>query len=142
MAINLTRELSGVLRLMTDKEHVLDYEEHRKLVVDLETMIGDFRRTADELDQQIRIEQEASGITDVNHYAYPTFARAAIQRRNNLRASITELEGRLGRARTELAEALEQIKITETAAGLEAQRQLRSTVGRRPLRALSTVSEG
>jgi flagellar protein FliJ len=127
---------------MTDKEQHIDYEEQRRLVLDIESMIVDFRRTADELDQQIRIEQEASGITDVNHYAYPTFARSAIVRRDNLKASIAELEKRLTKAHTDLTEALEQIKITETAAGLDAQRQLRSVLSRKPLRPVQTPVEG
>ena len=72
-----------------------DYDEKRQQVNDLEMMIADFRRMANDLDQQIKIEQQTSGISDVNHFAYPTFARAAISRRDNLKASILELEKRL-----------------------------------------------
>ena len=65
-----------------------EYDEKRQQVSDLEMMIADFRRMANDLDQQIKIEQQASGISDVNHFAYPTFARAAITRRDNLRSSV------------------------------------------------------
>jgi flagellar protein FliJ len=107
-----------------------DYDEKRQQVNDLEMMIADFRRMANDLDQQIKIEQQASGISDVNHFAYPTFARAAMTRRDNLKSSITELEKRLDRARQEALDAFEQLKLSESAGGLEAQRQVRPA-GRR-----------
>ena len=37
---------------------------------------------------EIAAEERKSGITDVNHFAYPTFAKAARQRRDNLRKPI------------------------------------------------------
>jgi flagellar protein FliJ len=111
-----------------------EYEEKRQQVSDLEMMIADFRRMANELDQQIKIEQQTSGISDVNHFAYPTFARAAISRRDNLRSSVAELEKRLDRARLEALEAFEQFKLSETAGGLEAHRQVRPIPRRKPSR--------
>ncbi len=102
-----------------------EYDEKRQQVSDLEMMIADFRRMANDLDQQIKIEQQTSGVSDVNHYAYPTFARAAITRRDNLRSSVGELEKRLERARQEALDAFEQLKLSETAGDLEAQRQVR-----------------
>jgi flagellar protein FliJ len=108
-----------------------EYEEKRQQVNDLEMMIADFRRLANDLDQQIKIEQQACGITDVNHFAYPTFARAAMNRRDNLRASVQELEKRLERARQEALETFEQLKLSESAGGLEAHRQVRPAARRR-----------
>jgi flagellar protein FliJ len=108
-----------------------EYDEKRQQVSDLEMMIADFRRMANDLDQQIKIEQQASGISDVNHFAYPTFARAAITRRDNLRASISELEKRLDRARQEALDAFEQLKLSESAGDLEAQRQVKPVVRRK-----------
>ena len=63
-----------------------EVEEKRRKVAEIEAMIGEFSHMAADLDRQIAIEQERAGISDVNHYAYPTFAKAAIQRRNNLTA--------------------------------------------------------
>jgi hypothetical protein len=68
-----------------------DVEEKRRKVADIEAMIGEFNHMAVDLDRQIAIEQERAGISDVNHYAYPTFAKAALQRRNNLTASARTL---------------------------------------------------
>jgi flagellar protein FliJ len=108
-----------------------EYDEKRQQVNDLEMMIADFRRMAGDLDQQIKIEQQSSGISDVNHFAYPTFARAAITRRDNLKSSISELEKRLDRARQEALDAFELLKLSESAGGLEAQRQVKTAMRRK-----------
>lgn len=94
-------------------------------------MIADFLRIAEELEQQIEAEQRASGISDVNHFAYPTFARAAAIRRDNLRSSIRDLEQRLVSARRELKDISEQVKTAEIAEGLELERFSKSPSGRR-----------
>jgi len=119
-----------------------EYEEKRQQVADIEMMIADFTRLANDLDHQIKVEQQASGISDVSHYAYPTFARAAMARRDNLRSSIAGLEERLGSARNELADAYEQLKIAESAGGLEAQRQVKSGGRKRPQRGIGAFSGG
>jgi len=79
-----------------------EVDEKRRKVAEIEMMIGDFNHMAGDLDRQIAIEQERSGVSDANHYAYPTFAKAAIQRRNNLQAKLES-------ARGQLAEALEEL---------------------------------
>jgi flagellar protein FliJ len=85
-------------------------DEKRRQVAQIEMMIADFDRMAAELDQQILAEQERVGIHDVAHFAYPTFARAAMQRRDNLRASTAELKVQLADAQHALAEAFEELK--------------------------------
>jgi flagellar protein FliJ len=99
-----------------------EVEEKRRKVADIEAMIGDFNNMAADLDRQIGIEQERAGISDVNHYAYPTFAKAAIQRRNNLTASAADLEARLASARAELDEANEDLKKIELLEERDAER--------------------
>jgi len=90
-----------------------EVDEKRQKVADIEVMIQDFNQMVVDLDRQIEAEQERAGVSDVNHYAYPTFAKAAIQRRDNLRASIEDLEAKLERARDDLAEAFEDLKKVE-----------------------------
>lgn len=90
-----------------------DVDEHQQKVGDIEAMINDFTQMATDLERQIEVEQERAGVSDVNHYAYPTFAKAAIQRRENLMASIGDLELKLESAREELAEAFEELKKVE-----------------------------
>ena len=99
-----------------------DVEEKRRKVADIESMIGEFNHMAVDLDRQIAIEQERAGISDVNHYAYPTFAKAAIQRRNNLTASAADLAAKLGAAKGELDEACEDLKKVELLEERDAER--------------------
>ena len=99
-----------------------EVDEKRRKVADIEAMIGDFNHMAVDLDRQIAIEQERAGVSDVNHYAYPTFAKAAIQRRDNLLASTADLEAKLSAARAMLAEAFEELKKIELLEERDAER--------------------
>jgi len=79
--------------------------EKRRQLSQLDMMIAEFDRMAAELDAQVAIEERKSGITDTNHFAYPTFARAARQRRDNLNNSRLDLLQQRGAAEMALAEA-------------------------------------
>ena len=88
-------------------------DEKRRQLTQIEMMIADFERMAAELDQQIEIEQQKTGISDVAHFAYSTFAKAAIARRDNLLASANDMRGNLEAAQDALAEAVEELKKVE-----------------------------
>ncbi|MBL4757716.1 MAG: flagellar export protein FliJ [Rhizobiales bacterium] len=88
-------------------------DEKRRQVSDIESMIADFQKMSGELDMQIKAEQERSGIDDVTHFAYPTFAKAAMQRRDNLLTSVEELNIQLATAQGELGGAFEELKKIE-----------------------------
>src|SRR6478609_4818154 len=60
-------------------------DEKRRRVAQIEMMISEFDRMAADLDREIAAEEQKAGIADPNHFAYPTYARAAAQRRDNLR---------------------------------------------------------
>lgn len=87
-------------------------EKHRQ-VMQLETMISEFERMASELDAQIVSEEKKSGISDVNHFAYPTFAKAARTRRDNLSTSIRDLKQQKEAAEAELLEAENELQKAE-----------------------------
>lgn len=84
-------------------------DEKARKVADLEAMIRDFEGMAADLERQIRSEEERTGVKDVNHFAYSTFAKAAAQRRDNLRASTAELKAKLDAAMVERDEAVIQL---------------------------------
>lgn len=79
--------------------------EKRRQVEQLDMMLREFERMANELDLQISNEEKRSGITDVNHFAYPTFAKAARTRRDNLVDSVRDLRTQMNAARLGLEEA-------------------------------------
>jgi flagellar protein FliJ len=98
-------------------------DEKRRQVVQIEMMIADFERMAAELDQQIEIEHTKTGISDVAHFAYSTFAKAALGRRDNLLASANDMKARLEAAQDALAEAIEDLKKVELLDQREHQRE-------------------
>ena len=88
-------------------------DEKRRRVAQIESMVADFDRMAADLEREITTEQERAGIHDPTHFAYPTYAKAAIVRRDNLKRSADELKGQLEDARMALAEAFEELKKVE-----------------------------
>ncbi|WP_309083304.1 flagellar export protein FliJ [Chelativorans sp.] len=87
--------------------------EKRRRMAQLDAMIAEFDRMAAELEAQILAEEAKTGITDQNHFAYPTFAKAARLRRDNLRTSQSELLQQKEQAALEFAEAEAELKKAE-----------------------------
>jgi flagellar protein FliJ len=81
-------------------------DETRRRVAQIETMIAEFSKMARDLDREIALEEQRTGITDISHFAYPTYARAARTRRDNLQRSAGELTTQLEEARQFLDETL------------------------------------
>lgn len=79
--------------------------EKRRQLLQLDMMIAEFERMAGDLEMQISAEEKRSGIVDVNHFAYPTFAKAARQRRDNLKNSQTDLVSQRSAAQAALRDA-------------------------------------
>ena len=88
-------------------------DERRRKVAQIEGMIAEFERMAGDLEREIKSEQDRAGIHDPGHFAYPTYAKAAMQRRENLRRSADDLKVQLESATGALAEAFEEMKKIE-----------------------------
>ena len=88
-------------------------DEKRRRVAQIESMVADFDRMAADLDREIAAEQERAGIHDPAHFAYPTYAKAAMTRRENLKRSADELKVQLDEAKSALGEAFDEMKKVE-----------------------------
>jgi flagellar export protein FliJ len=88
-------------------------DERRRKLAQIEAMIAEFDRMAADLDREIKTEQDRAGIHDPTHFAYPTYAKAAIGRRENLKRSADELKTQLDDAQAMLGEAFEELKKVE-----------------------------
>lgn len=88
-------------------------EEKRRRVVQMQTMIAEFTRMTSDLDREITAEEQRCNISDPNHFAYPTYARAARVRRDNLVRSLAELRDQLQDAEVLLREAAEELTKTQ-----------------------------
>ena len=88
-------------------------DEKRRKVAQIEGMIAEFDRMAVDLEREIKTEQDRAGIHDQAHFAYPTYAKAAMQRRDNLKRSADDLKIQLEDAKAALGEAFEEMKKVE-----------------------------
>ena len=87
--------------------------EKRRQILQHDMMIAEIDRMATELELQIAAEEKKSGISDVNHFAYPTFAKAARVRRDNLKNSQADLAHQRQTADSLLAEAEAELSKAE-----------------------------
>ncbi len=85
-------------------------EDKTRQLAQIDMMIAEFERMHGDLQAQIDIEEQKAGITDVEHFAYPTFAKAARQRQENLDGSIRDLKEKRVNAEAALDEADEELK--------------------------------
>jgi flagellar protein FliJ len=94
-------------------------DEKRRRVRQIELMAAEFNRMIGDLDREIANEEKRAGITDPSHFAYPTYARAAVGRRDNLKSSIAELTAQIEGAKAALDEALGDLQKLESLDGRE-----------------------
>src|SRR3569833_910279 len=99
-------------------------DEKRRQEAQIVMMVADFERMASVLDQQIEIELQKTGISDVAHFAFSTFAMASMARRDNLLASAADMRDQLEGAQDALAEAVEDLKKVELLAQREHGREV------------------
>jgi flagellar export protein FliJ len=91
--------------------------EKRRQLLQLDMMIAEFDRMATDLENQVAFEERKSGISDQTHFAYPTFAKAARQRRENLLVSQRDLKSQREGAAARLEEAEDELKKAEMLEG-------------------------
>lgn len=94
-------------------------EEKRRRVRQIELMSAEFTRMIVDLNREIANEERRTGIADPTHFAYPTYARAAATRRDNLKSSIDELSSQIEEAKGALAEAQDELAKYEAIDGRE-----------------------
>ncbi|MBI4273355.1 MAG: flagellar export protein FliJ [Rhizobiales bacterium] len=88
-------------------------DERRRKAAQIEGMIAEFDRMCADLEREIHTEQDRAGIHDPAHFAYPTYAKAANSRRENLKRSADDLKRQLEDAKAALGEAFEELKKIE-----------------------------
>jgi flagellar protein FliJ len=104
-------------------------DEKRRKVAQIETMIAEFDRMAADLEREIRVEQDRAGIHDPAHFAYPTYAKAAISRRENLKRSADELRTQLEDAKLAFDDALDELKKVELLDERDQMREREAEIG-------------
>ena len=94
------RQLWGLIMNRTkDERRQKEFETDlsRWRAVQIETMIVEFDRKCIDLGHQIEAEETRARIHNPDHFAYPTYAKAARERRAKLQRSADALRGELDR---------------------------------------------
>jgi flagellar protein FliJ len=81
--------MNQIERLRRKREYLVEQRYLR--VIQIETMIAEFGRICADLGQQIETEEKRVRISDPAHFAYPTYARAARERRARIERSASAL---------------------------------------------------
>ena len=89
-------------RLRRSRE--FEVNQSRLRASQIETMIAQFDRICADLGQQIDAEETRARISDPTHFAYPTYAKAARERRAKLQRSADALKIELDKLRFEMSE--------------------------------------
>jgi flagellar protein FliJ len=89
-------------RLRRNKE--FEVNQNRLRANQIETMIAEFDRVCVDLGQQIEAEEKRARISDPTHFAYPTYAKAARERRTKVQRSVDALRIELERLRLQTNE--------------------------------------
>ncbi len=101
----MAKGLSGVVRL-----HKWQVDEKRRQIADLETMRSEIVEQLDKLTNDLVAEQKhlaTSTVVDIN---YANYAANVMARRENLEASITEIDVSIENMKDELSEAFKELK--------------------------------
>jgi hypothetical protein len=102
-SVTRTDNLSRYGTVMCGSSAPMETQEHHthrsfdedRNVPCIEKLISDMLAEADELEQEIALEETRVGVFDPQHFAYPTYAKAAMLRRDNLRRSVEALRTHL-----------------------------------------------
>ena len=97
-------------------------DELKRRMATLDGMKQDADRRLSDLEDSVVRERQRSGDSDIGRLAFPSFLRSIESRRENLRATLKEIERESVIAHAELNSAFQDLKGLEFAAELQAKR--------------------
>ena len=99
--------------------HRFRTEEKRRQVADIEAMIADLMRKYDDLDAQMRIEEQRTGVSDPTHFNYSMAAKSTRARRDNILKTVGDLKDQQAAARALLQDEEAELRKLEILAEKE-----------------------
>ena len=92
--------------MTANQEHLrrsneFEVAQNRLRANQIETMIAEFERICTDLGHEIEADEKRARISDPTHFAYPTYAKAARERRAKVQRSADALRMELERLRLE-----------------------------------------
>jgi flagellar protein FliJ len=106
--------------LMRLKRFRVDDLKRRMLTLD--AMKSDLEKKLADLEESVARERQRANDSDIGRLAFPSFLRSIDGRRDNLRATLKELEREREQAQGDLASAFQDLKSLELAIEAQAKR--------------------
>jgi flagellar export protein FliJ len=97
-------------------------DELKRRMATLDGMKQDAERKLSDLEDSVVRERQRSGDSDIGRLAFPSFLRSIESRRENLRATLKEIERERVIAHADLSSAFQDLKSLEFAAEQQAKR--------------------
>jgi flagellar FliJ protein len=97
-------------------------DEMKRRMATLDGMKMDAERKLSDLEDSVARERQRAGDSDIGRLAFPSFLRSIESRRENLRATLKELERERVTAQTDLNSAFQDLKSLEFATEQQAKR--------------------
>src|SRR5476649_3080427 len=88
----------------------------------LDAMASDVERKLSDLEDSVTREKQRAGDSDIGRLAFPSFLRSIEARRENLRATLKEIEREHAAALADLSNAFQDLKSLEVATEQQANR--------------------
>jgi flagellar export protein FliJ len=97
-------------------------DEFKRRLATLEAMKADLERKLSDLEDSVARERHRANDSDIGRLAFPSFLRSIDVRRENLRATMTEIERERAQCQTDLSSAFQDMKSLELASEQQAKR--------------------
>src|SRR5271169_791058 len=97
-------------------------DEMKRRMATLDGMKADAERKLSDLEDSVARERQRAGDSDIGRLAFPSFLRSIETRRENLRATMKEIEREFASAQLDLTAAFQDLKSLEVATEQQAKR--------------------
>ena len=101
----MTKSLNGIIRL-----HKWQVDEKRRQIIELEVMKEALEKKLEKLLSDLVNEQENLAKSNVVDISYANYASSVMSRKENLEASITEIDVSIEEMKDELSDAFKELK--------------------------------
>src|ERR1700742_3333561 len=98
-------------------------DELKRRMATLDGMKADAERKLADLEDSVSRERHRAGDSDIGRLAFPSFLRSIETRRENLRATLKDIERERTQAQTDLTAAFQDLKSLEFATEQQVKRQ-------------------
>ena len=90
-------------------------DDFKRRMATLDGMKADVEKKLADLEESVARERQRAGETDIGRLAFPSFLRSIEDRRENLRATLKDIERERVQCQTDLATAFQDLKSLEFA---------------------------